>query len=52
MTVIEVSDLVLVVVPVGLMFGRGDGDASRVLDFNPGVSPGAGNLAASPQGYC
>jgi APA family basic amino acid/polyamine antiporter len=51
MTVVEVSGLVLVIVLVGLMFGRGDGDASRVLEFNPAVSPGAGILAASLLAY-
>lgn len=51
MTVIEVSGLVLVIVLVGLMLGRGDGDASRVLEFNPAVSPGAGILAASLLAY-
>ncbi|MDR6987496.1 amino acid transporter [Paenarthrobacter nitroguajacolicus] len=51
MTVIEVSGLVLVIVVVGLMFGRGGGDASRVLEFNPAVSPGAGILAASLLAY-
>lgn len=51
MTVIEVSGLVLVIVLVGMMFGRGDGDASRVLEFNPAVSPGAGILAASLLAY-
>lgn len=51
MTVIEVSGLVLVIVLVGLMLGRGDGDVSRVLEFNPAVSPGAGILAASLLAY-
>ncbi|MGJ3190054.1 APC family permease [Paenarthrobacter sp. FR1] len=51
MTVIEVSGLVLVIVLVGMMFARGDGDGSRVLEFNPEVSPGAGILAASLLAY-
>lgn len=51
MTVIEVSGLVLVVVLVAVMFGNGDGDASRVMDFNPEVSPAAGILAASLLAY-
>ncbi|MDQ0755093.1 APC family permease [Arthrobacter sp. B3I4] len=51
MTVIEVSGLVLVIVLVGLMFGRGDGDASRVVAFNPEVSPAAGVLAAALLAY-
>ncbi len=51
MTVIEVSGLVLVIVLVGLMLGNGDGDTTRVLDFNPEVSPAAGVLAASLLAY-
>ncbi|GAA5226363.1 APC family permease [Paeniglutamicibacter antarcticus] len=51
MTVIEVSGLVLVIVLVGMMLGRGDGDASRVLEFNPEVSPAVGILAASLLAY-
>ena len=51
MTVIEVSGLVLVIVLVAVMFGRGEGDASRVLAFNPEVSPAAGILAASLLAY-
>lgn len=51
MTVIEVSGLILVIVLVGIMFGRGDGDASRVLEFNPEVSPAVGILAASLLAY-
>ncbi|MFP5312866.1 MAG: APC family permease, partial [Actinomycetes bacterium] len=51
MTVIEVSGLVLVIVLVAVMFGRGDGDASRALAFNPEVSPAAGVLAASLLAY-
>ncbi|MCT9868167.1 APC family permease [Paenarthrobacter aurescens] len=51
MTAVEVSGLVLVIVLVGMMFARGDGDASRVLEFNPAVSPGAGILAASLLAY-
>lgn len=47
MTVVEVSGLVLVIVLVGMMFARGDGDASRVVAFNPEVSPAVGILAAS-----
>ncbi|AZI57075.1 amino acid permease [Nakamurella antarctica] len=51
MTVIEVSGLVLVIVLVGLMLGNGDGDVSRVVEFNPEVSPAAGILAASLLAY-
>jgi amino acid transporter len=51
MTVVEVSGLILVIVLVGAMVGRGEGDASRVLAFNPEVSPAAGILAASLLAY-
>lgn len=51
MTVIEVSGLVLVIVLVAMMVGKGDGDASRVFEFNPTVSPAVGILAASLLAY-
>lgn len=51
MTVIEVSGLVLVIVLVAVMFGQGRGDVSRVVEFNPDVSPAAGVLAASLLAY-
>ncbi|MDJ0315788.1 APC family permease [Arthrobacter antibioticus] len=51
MTVIEVSGLVLVIVLVGLMVGRGAGAVSRVIEFNPEVSPAVGILAASLLAY-
>lgn len=51
MTVIEVSGLVLVIVLVAMMVSKGDGDTSRVFEFNPGVSPAMGILAASLLAY-
>ncbi|AZI56831.1 amino acid permease [Nakamurella antarctica] len=51
MTVVEVSGLVLVIVLVGLMLGQGNGDVSRIVEFNPDVSPAAGILAASLLAY-
>jgi basic amino acid/polyamine antiporter, APA family len=51
MTVIEVSGLVLVVVLVGLMLGRGEGDPARVLEFSDTVTPAAGVLGAALLAY-
>ncbi|PPG92259.1 amino acid permease [Rathayibacter sp. AY1F3] len=46
-SVIEVSGLVIVIVCAAIFFGSGDGDASRVLEFNPDVAPLQGAFAAS-----
>jgi basic amino acid/polyamine antiporter, APA family len=51
MTVIEVSGLVLVVVLVGLMLGRGEGEPARVLEFSDTVTPAAGVLGAALLAY-
>ncbi|CEA09178.1 putative amino acid permease YhdG [Arthrobacter saudimassiliensis] len=47
MTVIELSGLVLVIVLVALMLGRGEGYPEQVLQFREDVSPASGILAAS-----
>ncbi|KQS69096.1 APC family permease [Modestobacter sp. Leaf380] len=51
MTCIEVSGLVLVVVLGAVVFGRGDGDPSRVTQFPEGVSAGSAVLAAAVLAY-
>jgi APA family basic amino acid/polyamine antiporter len=51
MTVIEVSGLVLVVVLGAIVFGRGDGDVSRVVEFPDGVSAGSAVLGAAILAY-
>ncbi|MGY2079919.1 APC family permease [Modestobacter sp. SYSU DS0657] len=51
MTVIEVSGLLLVVVLGAIVFGRGDGDAARVVEFPEGVSAGTAVLAAAILAY-
>ncbi|MFQ1000536.1 APC family permease [Modestobacter sp. SSW1-42] len=51
MTVIEVSGLVLVVVLGAIVFGRGDGDVGRVVEFPAGVSAGSAVLAAAILAY-
>ena len=51
MTVIEVSGLVLVVVLGAIVFGRGDGDPGRVVQFPEGVSSGSAVLAAAILAY-
>jgi amino acid transporter len=51
MTVVEVSGLLLVVVLGAIVFGRGDGDAGRVLQFPDGVSAGSAVLAAAILAY-
>lgn len=45
--VIEVSGLVIVIVLAAIVFGRGDGDPSRLLKFAPDVPPLQGAFAAS-----
>nr|WP_276508482.1 APC family permease [Modestobacter muralis] len=51
MTVIEVSGLVLVIVLGAIVFGRGDGDVGRVVQFPEGVSAGSAVLAAAILAY-
>jgi amino acid transporter len=51
MTVIEVSGLLLVIVLGAIVFGRGDGDAGRVVEFPEGVAPGSAVLAAAILAY-
>jgi APA family basic amino acid/polyamine antiporter len=51
MTVIEVSGLVLVVVLVSVMFGRGEGHPEQVLQFRDGTNPGLAVLGASLLAY-
>jgi APA family basic amino acid/polyamine antiporter len=51
MTVIEVSGLVLVVVLGAIVFGRGDGDVGRVVEFPDGVSAGSAVLGAAILAY-
>ncbi|MHC2186700.1 hypothetical protein ACVLV4_002363 [Rathayibacter agropyri] len=46
-SVIEVSGLVIVIVCAAVFFGSGNGDAGRVLEFNPDVAPLQGAFAAS-----
>ncbi len=51
MTVIEVSGLVLVIVLVGLMLGKGEGYPEQVTQFPDGVNPATAILAASVIAY-
>lgn len=51
MTVIEVGGLVIVVVTVAVLLGRGGGDLSRVTEFPVGVSPAAATLGAAVIAY-
>lgn len=46
-SVVEVSGLVIVTVCAAVFFGSGNGDAGRVLEFNPDVAPLQGAFAAS-----
>ncbi|YAL82330.1 APC family permease [Dermacoccaceae bacterium W4C1] len=47
MAIIETSGLVIVIVMAALVFGRGDGDTSRLIEFHPDVTPIAGVFGAS-----
>ncbi|GAA2047851.1 APC family permease [Williamsia deligens] len=47
MTIVEVSGLVLVVVLAGVVLGRGDGDAGRVLQFDSSTTPALAVLGAA-----
>ncbi len=51
MTVIEVSGLVLVIVLVGLMLGKGEGYTEQITQFPADVNPGAAVLGASVIAY-
>ncbi|MBG0740665.1 amino acid permease [Paeniglutamicibacter antarcticus] len=51
MTVIEVSGLVLVIVLVAVMFGRGGGYPEQVMQFRAGVNPGIAVLGAALLAY-
>jgi APA family basic amino acid/polyamine antiporter len=51
MTIIELSGLVIVIVVVAVMLGRGDGDVSRVSEFAPGTNPAIATLGAAIIAY-
>ncbi|SEQ45156.1 APC family permease [Microlunatus flavus] len=51
MTVVEVSGLVIVIVTVAILLGRGGGEVSRVTELPAGVSPGAAVLGAAVIAY-
>jgi APA family basic amino acid/polyamine antiporter len=51
MTIIELSGLVIVIVVVAVMLGRGDGDVTRVNEFAPGTNPALATLAAAIIAY-
>lgn len=51
MTVVEVSGLLIVIVTVAVLLGRGGGDVARVTEFPPGVSPAAATLGAAVIAY-
>lgn len=51
MTIVEVGGLVLVVVVVGVMLGRGDGDVTRVTEFPAETSAVTATLAAAIIAY-
>jgi len=51
MTVIEVSGLLIVIVTVAVLLGRGGGDLTRVTQFPAGVSPGTAVLGAAVIAY-
>ncbi|MGC5221173.1 APC family permease [Micromonospora sp. DT81.3] len=46
-SIIEVSGLVIVIVVAGIVFGSGNGDPSRLIEFAPDVAPLQGAFAAS-----
>jgi APA family basic amino acid/polyamine antiporter len=47
----ELSGLVIVIVVVAVMLGRGDGDVTRVNEFAPGTNPALATLAAAIIAY-
>ncbi|MBB2991669.1 amino acid transporter [Mycolicibacterium iranicum] len=51
MTAIEVSGLILVIVVVALMVGRGDGDVGRVTEFPDGTTPALAILGGAILAY-
>ena len=51
MTIIELSGLVIVIVVVAVMLGRGDGDITRVTEFAPGTNPALATLGAAIIAY-
>jgi APA family basic amino acid/polyamine antiporter len=51
MTIIELSGLVIVIVVVAVMLGRGDGDVTRVTEFAPGTNPALATLGAAIIAY-
>lgn len=51
MTIIELSGLVIVIVVVAVMLGRGDGDVSRISEFPEGSVPALATLSAAIVAY-
>ena len=51
MTVVEVSGLLIVIVTVAVLLGRGGGDVARVTEFPAGVSPAASVASRGPSRY-
>jgi APA family basic amino acid/polyamine antiporter len=51
MTIIELSGLVIVIVVVAVMLGRGDGDVSRIGEFPEGSVPALATLSAAIVAY-
>lgn len=51
MTVIELSGLILVIVLVAFMVGRGDGHTEQIMQFPDGVNPATAVLGASVIAY-
>jgi APA family basic amino acid/polyamine antiporter len=51
MTVIELSGLVIVIVVVAVMLGRGEGDVTRVSEFAAGTNPALATLGAAIIAY-
>ncbi|MCP3426673.1 APC family permease [Rothia sp. AR01] len=47
MTLIEMTGLAIIIVVAAIVFGSGDGDISRAVEFAPDVAPVAGIFAAS-----
>jgi APA family basic amino acid/polyamine antiporter len=51
MTCIEVTGLVIVIVAVAIMVGRGDGDVARITEFPEGVNPALALLGGAILAY-
>lgn len=47
MAIIETTGLVIVIVMAAMVFGSGDGDPGRLVEFNPDVAPLTGVFGAS-----